>query len=90
MTVGLGLSKDGNDFLWEEEAKILVKTKQNEEAISLMKKVGSKVWKWTKRLVVAFFVLSIISTILFRFIPVPVTPLMLIRCVEQVADGKAP
>ena len=55
-----------------------------------MKKVGSKVWKWTKRLVVAFFVLSIISTILFRFIPVPVTPLMLIRCVEQVADGKAP
>ena len=37
MTVGLGLSKDGNDFLWEEEAKILVKTKQNEEAISLMK-----------------------------------------------------
>ena len=55
-----------------------------------MKKVWSKVWKWTKRLVVAFFVLSIISTILFRFIPVPVTPLMLIRCVEQVADGKAP
>ena len=55
-----------------------------------MKKVGSKVWKWTKRLVVAFFVLSIISTILFRFIPVPVTPLMLIRCVEQVVDGKAP
>ena len=55
-----------------------------------MKKVGSKIWKWTKRLVVAFFVLSIISTILFRFIPVPVTPLMLIRCVEQVADGKAP
>jgi len=55
-----------------------------------MKKVWSKVWKWTKLLVVAFFVLSIISTILFRFIPVPVTPLMLIRCVEQVADGKAP
>ena len=37
MTIGLVLSKDGNDFLWEEEAKILVETKQNEEAISLMK-----------------------------------------------------
>ena len=38
----------------------------------------------------AFFILSILSTILFRFIPVPVTPLMLIRCTEQVFSGKAP
>lgn len=37
MTVGLGLSKDGNEFLWEEEAKRLVETKQDEEAISLMR-----------------------------------------------------
>jgi monofunctional biosynthetic peptidoglycan transglycosylase len=47
-------------------------------------------WKWVKRLVLAFFVLSIFSAILFRFIPVPLTPLMLIRCVEQVADGESP
>lgn len=38
----------------------------------------------------AFFILSILSTILFRFIPVPVTPLMLIRCTEQVFSGEAP
>jgi monofunctional biosynthetic peptidoglycan transglycosylase len=49
-----------------------------------------KIWKWTKRAVIAFFVLSILSAIAFRFIPVPVTPLMLIRCVEQVAEGKFP
>ena len=55
-----------------------------------MKKVGSKVWKWTKRLVVAFFVLSIISTLLFRFIPVHVTPLMILRCVEQVVYVEVP
>ena len=31
---------------------------------------------------------SILSVILFRWVPVPVTPLMLIRCVEQKSDGK--
>jgi monofunctional biosynthetic peptidoglycan transglycosylase len=35
-----------------------------------------------------FLGLSIFSVILFRFVPIPVTPLMLIRCVEQKADGK--
>lgn len=55
-----------------------------------MKNIWSKIWKWTKRLVAAFFILSILSTILFRFIPVPVTPLMIIRCTEQVFSGEAP
>ena len=55
-----------------------------------MKQIWQKIWKWIKRLTVAFFVLSIITTILFRFIPVPVTPLMIIRCAEQIFDGKAP
>jgi len=55
-----------------------------------MNNIWQKIWKWIKRLTVFFFVFSILSTILFRFIPVPVTPLMVIRCVEQVLDGKAP
>lgn len=55
-----------------------------------MKNIWTKIWKWTKRLVAAFFILSILSTILFRFIPVPVTPLMIIRCTEQVFSGEAP
>jgi len=55
-----------------------------------MKKIWPKIWKWTKRIIAAFFILSIVSTILFRFIPIPVTPLMMIRCVEQVFDGKPP
>lgn len=55
-----------------------------------MNKIWQKIWKWAKRLVVLFFVLSIVSTILFRFIPVPVTPLMVIRCVEQIFSGEAP
>lgn len=35
-----------------------------------------------------FFAISILSVIIFRFVPIPVTPLMLIRCVEQKWDGK--
>lgn len=40
-----------------------------------------KIMKW-------FFIVSIASVILFRFVPVPVTPLMMIRCVEQKLNGK--
>lgn len=35
-----------------------------------------------------FVIISIASVILFRWVPVPVTPLMLIRCVEQKVDGR--
>ena len=35
-----------------------------------------------------FFLLSVASVILFRFVPIPITPLMLIRCVEQKLDSK--
>jgi monofunctional biosynthetic peptidoglycan transglycosylase len=35
-----------------------------------------------------FFIVSVVSVIVFRFIPVPVTPLMLIRCAEQTIHGK--
>jgi len=35
-TIGLGLSKSGNDFLWEEEAQLLLKNNQHSEAILLM------------------------------------------------------
>lgn len=48
------------------------------------------IWKWLIRFVIAFFVVSILSTALFRFIPIPITPLMVIRSVEQVLDGKVP
>ncbi|MGZ3919671.1 MAG: monofunctional biosynthetic peptidoglycan transglycosylase [Bacteroidia bacterium] len=38
---------------------------------------------------VGFVVVSIASVILFRWVPVPVTPLMIIRCIEQKTDGKS-
>lgn len=48
-----------------------------------------KVFRITWRIIKWFLILSIVSVILFRFIPVPVTPLMLWRCVEQKLDGKS-
>ena len=33
-------------------------------------------------------ILSVGSTILYRWVPVPLTPLMVIRCVEQMNNGK--
>ena len=50
----------------------------------ILRKILNFIW----RVIVCFVVLSIVSVILFRWVPVPVTPLMLIRCVEQKADGK--
>jgi len=35
-----------------------------------------------------FIAISIVSVLFFRFVPIPITPLMLIRCVEQKWDGK--
>ncbi len=43
---------------------------------------------WLKRLLIWFFGLSILSVILFRFVPVPFTPLMVVRIIENKWDGK--
>lgn len=37
-----------------------------------------------------FFVSTILAVVAYRFIPVYATPLMFIRCIEQVADGESP
>ena len=39
-------------------------------------------------MVVAFFASTILSVVAYRFLPVPMTPLMLIRCAEQVKNGR--
>ncbi|WP_407637267.1 monofunctional biosynthetic peptidoglycan transglycosylase [Algoriphagus marincola] len=52
--------------------------------IRFLKRVGRSLLK----LVLGFFVLSILSVFFFKFVPVPVTPLMLIRTFEQATDEK--
>jgi monofunctional biosynthetic peptidoglycan transglycosylase len=49
-------------------------------------KVLKKTLKW---IVVAFFASTILSVVALRFLPVYFTPLMFIRCFEQVGEGKS-
>lgn len=44
-----------------------------------------KILKWV---VVAFFVTTILSVFFYRYVPVFITPLMIIRTAEQIGDGK--
>ena len=48
-------------------------------------KLIKKIVKW---IVVAFFASTILSVVVLRFLPVWVTPLMVIRCFQQVSEGK--
>ena len=48
-------------------------------------KILKKTLKW---IVVAFFASTILSVVALRFIPVVVTPLMLIRCYQQLEAGE--
>ena len=48
-------------------------------------RIIKKTLKW---IVVAFFASTILSVVALRFMPVVVTPLMLIRCYEQVKAGE--
>jgi monofunctional biosynthetic peptidoglycan transglycosylase len=48
----------------------------------------AKVGRFLLKCLMWFLITSITSVILFRFVPVPLTPLMLIRCIEQKSDGK--
>ncbi len=50
----------------------------------------SRLLRWVRNLIVVFFTVSIGWTILAGFLPVLVTPLMIIRSVEAVLDGKTP
>ncbi len=51
---------------------------------------GVKLRRFTLRFILWFFVISIGWVILARFVPILVTPLMLIRSVEAVFDGEKP
>lgn len=51
-------------------------------------KILKRIWRFIWKSVLWFFILSIGLTILYRFVPVPITPLMVIRLMEQATDEK--
>ena len=50
-------------------------------------KTITKILKW---LAVGFLAISVLSVLVYRWVPVYVTPLMLIRCGESIINGKTP
>lgn len=44
--------------------------------------------QWLMRLLFGFIIMSVCSTLLFRFIPPPITPLMVIREAHGISKGK--
>jgi len=51
-------------------------------------RLGKRIFRILWKTAAWFFGLSFFFVVLFRFIPVPVTPLMLIRCGEQLFSGE--
>ncbi|MES2621640.1 MAG: monofunctional biosynthetic peptidoglycan transglycosylase [Bacteroidota bacterium] len=47
-----------------------------------------KIWRFIWKATLYFFLFSVTIVILYRFVPVPFTLLMLQRCAEQKVDGK--
>lgn len=47
-----------------------------------------RLWRFLLKLAAGFFIVSVLSAILFRWINPPFTPLMLIRSIEQKMDGR--
>lgn len=46
--------------------------------------------RWIRNILIFFFTSTILAVVILKYIPVYVTPLMLIRCVEAVMDGDTP
>lgn len=53
-----------------------------------MKKLGKKLWWLTRWILVLYFGSSILFVIAYKFFPVPITPLMVIRLYEQWKESQ--
>ena len=52
--------------------------------------VKKNIYRIIRFCLIFFFASSIFFTLLFRFVNLPVTPLMMIRVIENIANGKSP
>ncbi len=46
--------------------------------------------RWLRNILIFFFASTILSVVILKYIPVYITPLMLIRAVEAIIDGEPP
>ncbi|HOZ75691.1 MAG TPA: monofunctional biosynthetic peptidoglycan transglycosylase [Flavobacterium sp.] len=52
-----------------------------------MKKRIQKIWRWIKKAMLWFLAVSVVLVIFFKWVPIPWTPLMATRAVENAIDG---
>ncbi|NVO18957.1 MAG: monofunctional biosynthetic peptidoglycan transglycosylase [Bacteroidetes bacterium] len=64
-----------------------MKSRKQDYSMPSFKQKALRFIKWTA---IFFFGSTILVTIIYRFVNPPVTPLMLIRVVEQLAEGQTP
>ena len=50
--------------------------------------IGKTIMRYVRYALIFFFTSTLLSVIVLKWLPVYYTPLMIIRCVEQMADGK--
>ncbi|MBQ4368006.1 MAG: monofunctional biosynthetic peptidoglycan transglycosylase [Muribaculaceae bacterium] len=55
-----------------------------------MKQIATVIGYWLRNALIFFVVSTVLSVVILKFMPVYFTPLMFIRCVEQVAHGDFP
>ena len=55
-----------------------------------MKQIATAIGGWVRNALIFFAVSTIMAVLLLKFMPVYFTPLMFIRCVEQVGHGHLP
>ena len=53
-----------------------------------MRKILGILWSIVWKVCLIFLSISVLSVLVYRWLPVPITPLMIIRNVEQLGDGK--
>jgi monofunctional biosynthetic peptidoglycan transglycosylase len=49
---------------------------------------GILIWNLVKKAIMYFFAVTLLFVIIFKWMPVPMTPLMVIRCIEQKKSGE--
>ncbi len=70
------------------KAKVKGKTASKSNSGSWFKNLGATILRFCIKTVIYFFIFSFLFTLMYRFVPVPFTPLMFIRVVEQKLAGK--
>lgn len=50
--------------------------------------IFKRIFKWLFKVFIYFIVATVFITLLFRFVPIPATPLMVIRVFQQFSDDK--